>query len=181
MALIRVAGFDPSLRNTGYGILNYDDETDELWPSFCGLIQTPVKYTGTDAILYKIEELYKLSQLDEIKSCQQYIVESPAAIYYSGMSSGGLIPVAHVAGACASILCLKDNVFNSSSVTLVRPVQWNKTKKKNKTESMLIELFGPITDWDYHRKPRTESKLEHVVDAIGMAFWYMQEKFFTVE
>lgn len=182
MTIIRVAGFDPSLRNTGYGILTYDDETQELWPSFCGLIQTPARFTGTDAILYKIEEIHKLSQREEIKSCDKFIVESPAAIYYSGMSSGGLIPVAHIAGACATILCLnKTGSFDRETIKLVRPVEWNRSKKKAKTEQRLVELFGPVDEWDYHKKPKTASKLEHIVDAIGMAFWFMQEHFFSLE
>lgn len=180
MTLIKVAGFDPSLRNTGYGILNYDSDSGELWPSFCGLIQTPTKYTGTDAILYKIDAMHKLSQEEIFQDCYRFIIESPAAIYYSGMSSGGLIPVAHIAGACATIFRLRNNQVNHD-VTMVRPVEWNKSKKKIKTEQRLVDLFGPVPNWDYHSKPRTESKLEHVVDAIGMAFWFMQEHFFTIE
>lgn len=64
---------------------------------------------------------------------------------------------------------------------LVCPGEWNRTKKKAKTEQRLVELFGPVGEWDYHRRPRTDSKLERVVDAIGMVFWFVEENFFSAE
>src|SRR3954465_10514461 len=160
MALIKIAGIDPSLRNTGYGILNYDEDKEELWPSFCGVIRTPVKITGKDAILFMIEEIHKLSNHPEIQDCANFVIESPAAIYYSGMSSGGLIPVAHIAGACASIFCIKESKFDSSRITIVRPGEWNKQKKKDKTQAELVSLFGSLDDWHYHSRPKSHGKIK---------------------
>lgn len=173
--IIKILGIDASLRTTGFGIIKYDTVENEIWTADCGVIQTPVKFKGTDAIKYMIEALYELNFM--LKERDHTVIESPAAAYFAtGFSSSGLIPVAHIAGAAAVIFGSEDNKFLTDKITLVRPTEWNKARKKEKTAEKMVEILGPVDEWAFCKRPKTDSKLEHLIDAIAMAFWYLEKE-----
>lgn len=167
MEIVRIAGIDPGLRFTGYGIVNFDLEKDEIWVTHCGLIKTPAKIKGIDAILHMRDELDELEEKECFESCDNIVIEMPAAIYSKKFSSGALLPVACVAG-CAF------KTFDKEKIVPVYPAVWNERKKKEKTKILTEEVVGSYDTWDYDYMPKAKAQFEHIVDAVSMALWYMR-------
>jgi hypothetical protein len=165
MEIVRIAGIDPGLRFTGYGVVNLNTETNKIWVSNAGLVKTPQKHKGLDAILYMRNLINEISCRECFDSCDHIIVEIPAAIYSKNFSSGAMIPVSVVAGCIIQ-------AFDSEKVIPVYPRIWNKSRKKEKTKEFIEELVGPVDDWNYDDMPKAKSQLEHIIDAVGMACWY---------
>lgn len=166
MEVVRIAGIDPGLRHTGYGVVNYNTETNEIWVSNAGLIATPQKIKGLDAILYMRDRIKELSERECFEACDHIIVEVPAAIYSKTFSAGAMIPVSVVAG------CILQ-AFNFEYTIPVYPKGWNKGKKKEKTREMIEGLVGVAEEWNFDDGMPSKSRLEHIVDGVGMACWYM--------
>ena len=167
MEIVRILGIDPGLRFTGYGIVNYDTEKNEIWTTHCGLIKTPQKIKGISAILYMIEKIEELSLNEFIGDCDKIVIEMPAAVYSAKFSSGALLPVAAVAGGSFSI-------FDSEKLVPVYPSVWNQRMKKEKTKAITESILGETDTWTYDYKPKAKPQFEHIVDGISMALWYMK-------
>src|SRR5690606_39675094 len=103
MEIIRVAGIDPGLRTTGYGIVNYHLEKNEVWASNCGIVRTPDKLKGLEAIIYMIEEMREISKRERFESCSNVVVEFPAAFNNRKCSGGAITPLAAVSGTCMAM------------------------------------------------------------------------------
>jgi hypothetical protein len=167
MEVVRIAGIDPGLRFTGYAMINYDTETNQIITSNCGLVKTPVAFKGLDAVFYMMKELQDLNIRLEFNKCDHVIVEIPAAIYGAKFSAGALLPVSSIAGSCCTI-------FDIEKVTPVYPGVWNKRRKKEVTQKQTESILGEIDSWNYDYKPKAKSQMEHIVDAVSLALWYMQ-------
>ena len=165
MEIVRVAGIDPGLRFTGYGVVNLNTETNEIWVSNAGLMKTPQKYKGLDAILVMRDNINELAKLDCFDACDHIILEIPAAIFSKTFSSGAMIPVSVVAGCVLQ-------AFDRAKIIPVYPRVWNKSRKKDKTKEIVEGLVGCCDDWDYDEMPKAKSQMEHIIDAVGMACWY---------
>lgn len=167
MEIVRIAGIDPGLRFTGYGIVNYDSEKNEIWVSNCGLIKTPAKIKGIDAILHMRDQLDEVAKRECFDACDHVVIEMPAAIYSKTFSSGALLPVACVAG-CAF------KTFDKEKIIPVYPAVWNEHKKKDKTRALTEEIVGDYESWLYDDMPKAKPQFEHIIDAVSMALWYMK-------
>jgi len=170
MEIVRIAGIDPGLRFTGYGLVNLDTEKNELWVSNCGLIKTPAKIKGLDAILHMRDQVDELEKRACFQECDYIIIEMPAAIYSKTFSSGAMLPIACVAG-CAF------KTFDKEKIIPVYPSVWNQRKKKDKTRELTEEIVGKYEDWLYDDMPKARIQFEHIIDAVSMALWYMKLNF----
>lgn len=166
----RVMGIDPSLRNLGYAIVNYDSEKGKKWVTNCGLIKTPTRYKGQEALLWMIQAVKQLKELEQFESCDQYVIETPPALFMAGISRGSVMPVANIAGACAAVFS-DDGMGN---VSLPYPAEWNKAKSKGKTRDILEQELGMFETWDFDNVPNSPTQFEHIIDAAGMALWYIE-------
>lgn len=173
MEIVRVAGIDPGLRFTGYGIVNYNTETNEIWASNCGVVKNRAsKYLkGLDAVLHMRNLLLELAKQECFDCCDKIIIEVPAAIYSKNFSSGGLLPVAVISG------CLL-GVFDGEKTLPVYPSTWNSRKKKEVTQQITEEFIGSHEDWHYDLMPKAQSQFEHIIDAVSMACWYFKLNYF---
>jgi hypothetical protein len=188
MSIIRIGGIDPSLRATGFGMIEYDDEAESINVLHCGVVKTPIKFKKTAALLYMIEAMIAISKRDEWEYCDNVLVEFPAAIYNSpiknnmsdseirrntirSFSAGAIPPVAGVAGACIGAFQRDDRVIP------IYPTVWNRARKKVDTKNILLEYLGSPKDWHWDF-PCPSSSEEHVFDALGMCFWMLEEHYF---
>jgi len=167
MEVVRIAGIDPGLRFTGYGVVNYNGETNEIWVSNCGVAKTPPKIKGIDAILDMQDRVSEILNRDCFIESDHCVVEIPAAIYSKTFSAGALIPVAAVAGGIL-MMVERDRVIP------VYPTVWNESKKKEKTRKITEEMVGNYENWLYDDMPKAKGQFEHIIDAVSMALWYMR-------
>jgi len=145
-----------------------------VWASNCGVIRTPDKIKGTDAILYMIEAMREVSLRDCFSHCVQVVVEFPAAFYNPKFSSGALTPLAAVSGACMSLF--QDD--SKKKVLPVYPTVWNGGKKKEKMSELIQQLIGSYSEWEFDDTPTRQADFEHVIDAVGMAYWLADKEYF---
>ena len=169
MEIVRIAGIDPGLRFTGYGIVNYDTEKNEIWTSNCGVIKNRSSQylKGLDAIMHMKDLITDLSCQDCFTDCDKIIVEVPAAIYSKNFSSGSLIPVGVISGVIISS-------FRDREVIPVYPSVWNSKRKKEVTHSNTQEVLGSYEEWNYDKRPKAKPQFEHIMDAISMGLWYVR-------
>lgn len=172
--MIRIGGFDPGLRFTGFGIVNYQSDSEEIWISNCGLVKTPAKIKGLDAILYMQNLLGNISERDCFQACDYILIEMPAAIYSKTFSSGSLLPVAAIAGGLFTL-------FQGEKMIPVYPTVWNQAKKKEKTRAITTEIVGEYESWGYDDMPTCKSQFEHIIDAVSMALWYMRTNYLDLD
>jgi len=169
MEIIRVAGFDPGLRFSGYGIVTFNCETNEFSTEHCGVIKnkSSTVLKGLDAIMHMRDLIQEVSQAEPLKTVDATVVEVPAAIYNKKFSSGGLIPPSVVAGIALMS-------FAETEVIPVYPTVWNSRKKKEQTAKIVQGFLGESETWNYDYCPKAKSQMEHIIDAMGMALWYMR-------
>lgn len=166
---IKVLGIDPSLRATGLGLLCYDKETKNYHVEGGQVLRTPQKITGTEAILYMMDALSKESKKPMYQEADHVLVESPAAIFNKNFSAASLLPVAHIVGGAAM-------AFGIDKTHLFRPVEWNRSRKKDKTHEKTQEILGDCETWGYEKKVKPAHQ-EHILDAISMALWWTQNNY----
>lgn len=167
MEIVKILGVDPGLRFTGYGLVNYDTEKNEIWASNCGVLKTPQAVKGLDAIIWMMDAISEMSEKECFENCDNVVVEIPAAIYSNKFSSGSLLPVAVVAGSALK-------TFEDRKIIPVYPTVWNSGKRKDKTRVLTEDILGVYDEWDYNYKPKAKPQFEHIIDAVSMALWYMR-------
>lgn len=168
-------GVDPSLRNTGIAILNYDTRFSPINPNayevtHCQVLANPQKYTKTDAIMNMIDMMSIESKKDCYREVQTVLIESPAIMFNKDWAMGTISSIAHISGAAVAI-------FGIEKAFLFRPHEWNKSRKKEITYNNIIAFFGHHSNWHFENKLKSEKRLEHVVDAIGIAFWWIRNNY----
>lgn len=175
MKEIRIMGIDPSLRNTGYCQLIYDRESNEMDLKHIGILKNPIsdKNKGTNAIKSMIGMMKELFEEDWTKECMSVVIESPLKAFWAGYQTGSLIGVAHISGAAAAYAGLE-------RATLVYPAEWNKAKKKEKTQMEIQDIFGACETWEFETKVK-ESLYEHIIDAVGMSYWFLNSFYLNEE
>lgn len=171
MEIIKIAGIDPGLRFTGFGIINYDTEKQEIWVSNCGVCKVSQSIKGIDAILEMQSKVEEISERECFIDCDHILIEIPAAIYSKTFSSGALIPMAVVAGGILTM-------FKKEKIVPIYPVIWNQGRGKKKVLKNTEEHLGSHEEWLYDDVPRGKGQYEHIVDAISMAFWYLKLNYF---
>lgn len=170
---VRVLGVDPSLRNTGLAIVEYNTEktileNDAFRVTDCQVMQNPNKYKGTAAILNMLdmleEDAYIYNEVDWV------VIESPPIMFNKNWSQGTMSSIAHVAGGCAPIFGLDKSFF-------FRPSEWNSSRKKEVTHAKTQAILGDYETWEFEKKPRSEKMKEHILDAASMALWYIKSNY----
>jgi len=175
MEKVRVLGVDPSLRNTGIGIVTYNAELPSSDPkaftaSECQVLVNPQKYKGTDAILNMLDMIQECSFLPCYQDVDAVIVESPAIMFNKTWSGGTMSSIAHISGGAAALLGLE-------KVSLFRPNEWNKTRKKDVTHNQTISVLGDPDTWNYHKRVKSQSHMEHILDALSMSLFWIKSNY----
>jgi hypothetical protein len=171
MEKVRILGIDPSLRNTGLAIIEYDTEKEIFSaPCECQVISNPAKYTGTDAIINMLDMLQTASLDSVYNDVNDVIIESPAIMFSKSWAGGTISPMAHIAGGSAVL-------FGLQKVRLFRPNEWNRCRKKEITHNQTIAILGEPSIWHYRKRVKSERFLEHILDAASMALWYIKNNF----
>ena len=137
-------------------------------------MRTPDKLKGLDALLFMIQRMREISLRECFSLCSRVVVEFPAAFYNPKFSSGALTPLAAVSGSCMSLF--EDDT--KKKVLPVYPTVWNGGKKKEQMAQLVQELIGKPSEWEYDDTPTREADFEHVIDAIGMAYWLSDKEYF---
>lgn len=158
----------------GHARLNYDTETNEVWIDLAGVIRCPQTIKGLDAVAQMIENVNEFILNLKENSFDFIVLEFPAAIFNPKFSSGCMIPLAGVAGAIYS--CFR-RIYPEIPIKLVYPTVWNSRKKKEKTSQIIQEIFGDVREWEFKEKITVETLYEHVIDAAGMAYWFLEKNY----
>lgn len=175
MEVVKILAVDPSLRNTGLEIVSYDtqkpiDDPKSFAVSFCQVLCNPKKYTGTEAILNMLDMMHEESDKEHYQKVDTVLVESPPVMFNKGWSSGTVSSIAHVSGGAVAL-------FGIEKAHLFRPNEWNKTRKKEKTHQNTIEILGNPDNWHYAKRVKSETYMEHILDAASMALWWIRSQY----
>jgi Holliday junction resolvasome RuvABC endonuclease subunit len=167
--LLRVAGFDPSLRNWGVALGTYDTETQELKVKTVDVIQ-PVLPTGKQVRQNSLDLESALQlcagALDYAKQAQAVFVEVPVGSQSArAMASYGI---------CIGVLGgLRASGIPFFEVTPTE-VKMSSVGKKTATKAEMIQwatTLQPDATWPYYKEKGqmilSEAKAEHMADAIG--------------
>ena len=168
MAVVKILGIDPGLRNLGFGVICFDEENETTIIENCGVLKVPAKFTGNNAILYMKNELMELFATKIFEDIDKVVIEIPRSAFGGKFQSWALIPVGVVAG-------LVMGFFEVDNIVLCNPSEWNKCKKKEKTQQEMESIFGSVDNWGFVYEPKNQKHREHIIDAIGMAYWHLKE------
>ena len=169
MSDLKILGVDPGMRNLGYGVISYNEESGEKVIERCGVLRVPVKFKGNDALLFMKNELNDIFKTGLFSDIDKAVIETPRAAF-GAIQAWALIPVAVVAGFVMSY-------FETEDISLCSPSEWNKSKKKEKTHELLQKELGEISTWGFNFEPKNAKHKEHVLDAIGIANWHLKKEF----
>lgn len=168
MEIVRVLGVDPSLRNTGICVVSYNTETLKYSVSDCQVLVNPAKYKGTEAILNMLDMIQDIAIEPCYSGVDTVLVESPPTIFNKAWAASAISSIAHISGGAVAMLGL-DKSF------LLRPNEWNRCRKKEVTHNKTVAVLGDPSSWHYAAKIKTEKRAEHILDAVSMCFWWIQE------
>src|SRR5690348_6126325 len=175
MEKTKVLGVDPSLRNTGLAIVEYNNELPLNHPEAFKVLNAqvlvnPAKFTGTEAILHMIDMINDECKKECYQSCAEVIVESPAIMFNKTWSGGTISSIAHISGASVAL-------FGVEKSHIFRPNEWNKTRKKEVTHNQTIAVLGSPDKWHYEKRVKSEKYMEHILDATSMALWWIKSNY----
>jgi Holliday junction resolvasome RuvABC endonuclease subunit len=173
MEIVEIIGIDPSLRFTGVGKVVYNTETKAIKVTGCQVIQNKTTLKGTEAIAGMLDRIEGLASEPIYLEAKHVIVESPIMPFNPKFQASSMISVAHIAGGAAM-------AFGIDRVKLFRPTEWNKAKNKEKTHFNTQSKVGPWETWSWEVAARRKDHVEHVLDAVSMALWYLQEHYIEV-
>lgn len=171
--IIEIIGVDPSLRFTGIGKVTYNSDTKKLSVSGCQVIQGKTTLKGVAKISDMLSQLEDVASEPEFAAAPFVIVESPVMPFNAKFQGSSMISVAHIAGGATAL-------FGCDRVKLFQPSQWNRSKKKDKTHFLTQEILGPWETWRWRIAAKRKDQVEHVLDAVSMALWYLQTNFIEI-
>jgi hypothetical protein len=170
MALIKILGVDPSLRSTGLAVVTYDTQTQKKEVKHCQVILNPQKYKGTEAILNMLDMIKEISKENDYIDVDSVIVESPPIMFNKTWSSNIVSLLAHVSGGAIALLGLEKGYLFS-------PSEWNGRRKKEVTHRNTVIALGDPKTWHFQKKLKAEKYMEHVLDAVSMALWWINQNY----
>src|SRR4051812_22026436 len=104
MEIIRILGIDPSLRNTGFAILEFNTETRHIVTSKCGVLKSAnAKFKGLDAVKEMLRQIADLASKEGFNSVDDIVVEFPMYFFNASFANAPLLSVAGIAGGAAII------------------------------------------------------------------------------
>ncbi len=170
MESIKILGIDPSLRNTGLAIVEFNTQNKKFSVNNCQVLVNPQKYTGTDAILNMLDMIKECSKdLDYITN-DAIIVESPPTIFNKAWAVSAIASIAHISGGAAAL-------FDLEKTYLFRPTEWNRHRKKQVTHNETISILGDPDTWNYKKRVKSEKYMEHILDAASMALFWIKSNY----
>ncbi len=175
MEIIKILGVDPSLRNTGLALIEFNtdkapDDQSAYKVKHCQCICNPAKYTGTDAILNMLDMLNDEAEKDCYIDISNVIIESPAIMFNKSWGQGAVAAIAHISGGCIPI-------FGIDKAHIFRPNEWNKTRRKEITHSQTMAFLGHVDNWHFEKRVKSEKFLEHILDAASLALWWIRSNY----
>lgn len=170
MEIVEIIGVDPSLRFTGIGKVVYNTDTKKIKVEGCQVIQNKTTLKGTEAISGMLNRIENIASEPIYLEADHVIVESPIMPFNAKFQASSMISVAHIAGGAASM-------FGLDRVKLFRPTEWNKARKKEKTHFVTQQVLGTWETWSWVLAAKRKDHIEHVLDAVSMALWYLQENY----
>lgn len=168
MEIIEIIGIDPALRHTGIAKVSYNTETKKLWVSDCMVINCPPKFKGYEAIMYTLNRIEEIASEPCYSDASKVVIESPPNVFNPKFPVINFIQCAHIVGGAASLFGLDRSMFCA-------PIQWNK-KNKEKTHKECLKILGEVESWHFKEKP-FKTTLEHMVDAVCIAYWHLNEEY----
>lgn len=174
MEKVKVLGIDPSLRKTGLGVVTFDTEKRIFTVEHCQVLTNPQSYKGTEAILNMLDMFKKEAEKPIYQNMTEVLVESPPIMFNKNWSGGTVSLIAHVAGGAAAS-------FDLNRTYLFRPNEWNKSRKKEVTHQQTVCVLGSHENWHYHKTLKSEKDLEHILDAVSMALWWIKGNYLNDE
>jgi hypothetical protein len=171
MEIVKILGCDPSLRNTGLAIVEYNTETKQFKVDRCQVLSNPQKFTGKDAILNMLDMIKDTAYLYE--DADTILVESPPVLFNQKWSQGTVSSIAHISGGAVALLGI-DKAY------LFRPTEWNKSRKKEVTFRNTVDILGDPDTWGYLTRIKSDKKLEHIMDAASMALFWIKHQYIEV-
>lgn len=170
--LIKLASFDPSLRNWGYALLTFDTNTQQLALKSCGVISPPKDIKNLNKQNQKdittANNLYT-NLVDIIKQADIWIAEVP----YGSQSSRAMVSYALCCGVLGSMLS-----YNSKFIQ-VSPHDVKKfIGDKNTDKQQIIDWVKQTHQNTLHLILQAKSKAEHICDAIVACHVAIQTKQF---
>ena len=167
---VRILGIDPSTRATGMALLSYT-QGEPIKVSHCQTITVPTSFKGKEAILKMMELLQvQYKKVESYQQADQVIIEGPPTIFNPKFPASALLPIAHISGASLVIFGLEKSF-------LLYPAEWNKARKKQVTHEKIIEEIGSPDTWHFAHKIKSECHIEHILDAVGMALFWLKQNY----
>ena len=175
MEKVKILGIDPSLRNTGLAVIEFNtelptDHKDAYKICHCQVISNPAKYTGKDAIMNMLDMLTDESKKECYANVDHVIIESPSIMFNQKWSGGTISSIAHISGGCIPI-------FGIHRSHIFRPNEWNRSRKKEITQSNIAKVVGYADTWHFEKRLKNEKLLEHVGDAVGIALFWIKSNY----
>jgi len=180
MSLIKVTGFDPSMRNWGMAKGIYDTNTQKLTLTDLVIIQPEV--TKHKSVRQNSKDVEKAEQLftgavEFCKGSDIVFAEVPAGSQMARASVGN--------GVCFAIIgALRACKFPITEITPIE-VKLAATGKKSATKLEMIAWatrLHPEVEWPNHKKQGvvkiTEGTAEHLADAVGTIYAGLQTQQF---
>lgn len=177
MEIVRVLAIDPSLRNTGLAVINFNTEKDPGDPSAykvtdCQVVVNPMKYKKKDAIINMIHMLNFESCKPCYNNMDAVLIEGPPAFFKQNASwaAGTIASIAHISGACVAL-------FDIEKAFIFNPVEWNRRKSKEVTHANTQMFLGSCDHWKFEKNIKSPKLYEHVLDAASMGLWFIRQNY----
>lgn len=170
MEIVEIIGIDPSVRFTGIGRVVYNSETKKVTVTGCQVLVNKTTLKGIPAMLNMLQMVEDVASNPDFADAPHVVVESPVMPFYAKFQGSSMISVAHIAGGAAAL-------FGLDRVTMYRPSEWNKTKKKEKTHAVTQEVLGSWDTWGWDKVAKRKDQVEHVLDAVSMALYHLQKEY----
>lgn len=157
---MRVLGIDPSLKSTGYGLIEYTDQ------EYSVLTYGTIKPTGSKLLLHKINEIKnKIEEIIDTFKPEEVAIEN--TIYMQNIKTALIL--GQVRGAALIAVASQDRpLFEYSPLEIKKAVTGYGQADKNQVSIMIKTLLNIEDD-----NMETDAS-----DALGTAFCHLNSRLF---
>ena len=157
---MRVLGIDPSLKSTGYGLIEYTDQ------EYSVLTYGTIKPTGSKLLLHKINEIKnKIEEIIDTFKPEEVAIEN--TIYMQNIKTALIL--GQVRGAALIAVASQDRpLFGYSPLEIKKAVTGYGQADKNQVSIMIKTLLNIEDD-----NMETDAS-----DALGTAFCHLNSRLF---
>ena len=166
-----VVGFDPGLRQAGWGLLHYYEPSNKLFID-CGLIKTPGQVNGRrikgDRALAFMAEAIK----NKDWRASRYV---PDLLVVEGQDFHGRKGIRKVSPQDISRIASVSGMFAVAQpairIAFVQPSVWTRGIPKEKNQALICRELGETPESLAKIAGCTVKQTKEVIDALGMALW----------